>query len=554
MATERDKPETQLDKHKKNRSKLTTKYCESLKDEGEYLDYGGPVKGLCFNVTASSTKSWLQRYGFKGKRREMGHGSFPEVGLAEAREKGGDARKLLGRKIDPLEHRKEQRQQQRAAEAASKTFKEIGDQWLASNQLGAKDTRWRDSSVKSIKGHLNNHFKLLHNMYPRDIDELFVFEKILKPLMETAPSTVDYARWIGEQIIKLARGPYKCFPLDRLNPFSKEALKPLMGTWEHKSTPLPALHFDKFPAFMATLVKKRTRDYYTVNEYARVVNRCADLIYDAIYTGRLKATKVEQKFPTTVSHWRIPEATAFAPIGPYAKVTDVVRPTESVGFFIIEFAALTGTRPAETRMMRKSEYDPETGIWTLPWQRHKVGRKTRRDHVMPLAPEAIEIINLVNKQHHRDGINPDYQFGHFADCRTLATPGDAPTAEHVRKCFKRALFETFGEAEKDKVMHADRTTLRSWGQAQRRYGLRLYEDDVLERAINHIGGYGKTEVVRIYNRDTPFVAEMIPLYSHWARYCYTKPDPTKILPFRRQAKQSEGGERNARIQRQQNGN
>src|SRR5262245_56430660 len=98
---------------KKRRKKLTAKFCATVHEEGEYLDYGGPVPGLMFIVgPGGNSKSWLLRYRFRGKRREMGLGSYPEVTLANARDDGGDARKLRDRDIDQIERRKAERRQQ----------------------------------------------------------------------------------------------------------------------------------------------------------------------------------------------------------------------------------------------------------------------------------------------------------------------------------------------------------------------------------------------------------------------------------------------------------
>jgi integrase len=534
------------------RHSLTAKFCDHISKQGEYLDHGGPVPGLIFIVGPNGrSKSWLLRYRYRGKRREMGLRSYPEISLAEARAKGGEARKLLANNIDPIEHRREQENQQRQADIASKTYKEVAYAWLATKQLGPKDERWRDNSIKSTTRMIERHLKLLHDKYPREIDEVYFFETIIKPMMDTAPAALEYTRWVAEKIFAFARHPLKIFPLDRLNPASKEALEPMMGTWRHQAKPLPALHFDKIPPFMAAVRQYRERRWYSLRELARATQKNYYTIHSAVVEGRIKATKTENAFPTSVRHWQIAGEDAFMV---YPKKVDLPLPPQTIASFIVEFAVLTGTRPSETRMMRKSEYDPIERLWTIPWQRHKVGRRTRRDHIIPLAPEAVDIINTVLEHQRRDGlIESDYMFTHFSVRNTLAKPGAPCTDECVRKFLKKMLFQVFGETEVDKVMHAFRTTLRSWGEAQRRDGLRLYDDKVLERAINHIEGYGKDNVVRIYNRLVPFVAEMVPLFEHYASYCYTTPDPTKVVPFRKRAKQSEGGKSNARIRRQQDG-
>ena len=56
---------------------------------GKYEDGGG----LRVVVSATGAKKWVLRFTINGKRREMGLGSFPDVGLADARSKATEYRK-----------------------------------------------------------------------------------------------------------------------------------------------------------------------------------------------------------------------------------------------------------------------------------------------------------------------------------------------------------------------------------------------------------------------------------------------------------------------------
>src|SRR5690554_2868352 len=66
----------------------------------------GGVNGLQLQVTPNGGKSWLLRVTIAGKRRSIGLGSYPTVGLAEAREKAREARRMLEQGIDPIEEKK----------------------------------------------------------------------------------------------------------------------------------------------------------------------------------------------------------------------------------------------------------------------------------------------------------------------------------------------------------------------------------------------------------------------------------------------------------------
>src|SRR5215213_8766995 len=79
-------------------NKLTDREVKAEKKPGRY----GDGSGLWLQVQGPERKSWLLRYGFQGRAREMGLGPYPRVTLAEAREKAREQRALLRQGIDPL--------------------------------------------------------------------------------------------------------------------------------------------------------------------------------------------------------------------------------------------------------------------------------------------------------------------------------------------------------------------------------------------------------------------------------------------------------------------
>ena len=68
------------------------------KDKPYKLSDGG---GLYLLVNADGAKYWRMDYRFAGMRRTLAFGKYPEVTLAEARDKRLAARKLLDQDIDP---------------------------------------------------------------------------------------------------------------------------------------------------------------------------------------------------------------------------------------------------------------------------------------------------------------------------------------------------------------------------------------------------------------------------------------------------------------------
>src|SRR4051812_19932453 len=67
----------------------------------------GDSGGLYLFVTTKGYRSWRMKYRFAGKEKRLIFGPYPEVSLAEAREKRDDARRLLRDDRDPgVEQRK----------------------------------------------------------------------------------------------------------------------------------------------------------------------------------------------------------------------------------------------------------------------------------------------------------------------------------------------------------------------------------------------------------------------------------------------------------------
>ncbi len=79
------------------------------------------AQGLYLTVSTSGSKLWYFRYRFEGKENRLAFGPYPQVTLAEAREKRDAARKLLASGICPSQIRK----MDNAAVDESRTFKFI---------------------------------------------------------------------------------------------------------------------------------------------------------------------------------------------------------------------------------------------------------------------------------------------------------------------------------------------------------------------------------------------------------------------------------------------
>lgn len=84
-------------------------------------------KGLLLLIAPAGGKWWRLRYRFDGKEKMLSLGTYPDVSLAEARERRDDARKLLAQGIDPGAERRAVKASR--VEAAANTFEAIAREW-----------------------------------------------------------------------------------------------------------------------------------------------------------------------------------------------------------------------------------------------------------------------------------------------------------------------------------------------------------------------------------------------------------------------------------------
>lgn len=136
--------------------------------------------GLFLQVTPSGGKWWRFKYRFEGKEKLLSFGTFPDVSLADAREKRDRARKLLSNDppINPSETRKAVKASNRTN--AANSFESIAREWLASN-MADKSPSHRDRLLRRF--------------------ELYLFPWIgSKPISEiTAPQVLECIKRVHNQ-------------------------------------------------------------------------------------------------------------------------------------------------------------------------------------------------------------------------------------------------------------------------------------------------------------------------------------------------------------------
>lgn len=105
---------------------------------GDGLHFVGGVPGLALSI-AGTSRAWTLRYMVRGKRRDMGLGPFPAVGLADARKAAADARAAIRDGLDPIAQRQADRSAAAAAQARLMTFDEAAAEYVKAHRAG-----WRN--------------------------------------------------------------------------------------------------------------------------------------------------------------------------------------------------------------------------------------------------------------------------------------------------------------------------------------------------------------------------------------------------------------------------
>ena len=85
--------------------------------------------GLYLLVNPNGSKWWRFDYRYAGKRKTLSMGTYPDTGLADAREKRDAARKMVAVRTDPGAQRKAEKAA--GEERAANSFAVIAEEWLA---------------------------------------------------------------------------------------------------------------------------------------------------------------------------------------------------------------------------------------------------------------------------------------------------------------------------------------------------------------------------------------------------------------------------------------
>jgi integrase len=208
--------------------------------------------GLYLRVAVTGAKAWVYRFALGGKRHDMGLGPYPLFGLAEARQKALEQRKLRHEGADPLENKRAQWASQRMAAAKGRTFKEVAEEYIGRNQAG-----WRNAKhCKQWRSTLETYvFPKLGDLPVAAIDTGLVIQ-VLDEIWQEKTETASRVRGRIEMVLDAAtvrgyrEGPNPAAWKGNLAHTFPSRRK--VRRVEH----LAAMPFDEVPAFMVELRRR----------------------------------------------------------------------------------------------------------------------------------------------------------------------------------------------------------------------------------------------------------------------------------------------------------
>ncbi len=398
---------------------------QALKPGAGRLSDGGGLYLVPF--AWGQSHAWRLDYTHQGARHTLSLGTYPKVGLTEARQQAKKAWSLLAQGVDPMQERKQAKQQselqqenaRRAKEGlpALGSFEEVARRWFE-----VKRGQWMESYSSKVIRRLELH------AFPR-------FGHL--PMAAITPQTILEA----------------CRAVER-----NDTLETAHRLREH----------------CARVFR------FAIAEGADLRDPCAD-IRDAL------------KLPPVKHHAAI---TRPEPLGALLRAIETY-PGSFVVRSALRLAPLLMLRPGELRQALWEEFDLDNGLFYVPssrLKRTKYEKENGQPHLVPLAPQAVAILEELFKQTgHTGRVFPcEGRKGRFLSDNTL-----------------NAALRSLGYDAETVTAHGFRATARTLIVEVLEFPEAVVEMQ-LDHAVKDTNG-------RAYNR-TEFVLKRIEMMKAWADY------------------------------------
>ena len=263
---------------------LTNKDIQNAKPRDKlYRVFDG--HGLYLEINPNGSKYWRLKFRVGGKEKRLALGVYPEVTLAEARDKRADARKLLASGVDPSSAKTERKYL--TAQNTANTFESVAREWHAHNL-----EKWTPNYAADILHRLEmDIFGVIGKRPIVDISPLLMLETLKKIEKRGAHEMSRRAMQYCGQIFRYAivTGRAERNPTADL----KGALKPV------KHGHFSALEAKDLPEFLHALEGNEARLFIQTRLAIRL------MMLTFVRTGELIKSKWDE-FNLDSGEWNIP--------------------------------------------------------------------------------------------------------------------------------------------------------------------------------------------------------------------------------------------------------
>ena len=154
--------------------------------------------GLYLHISAHGGKSWRYDYRLHGRRETLTIGAYPELALAEARERHMRARKRVAQGESPAQQKRTDKRA--AVEAAAGTFRAVADEWYGA-KAQHRSGSWRESIRRWLDKEL---YPIIGNRRLGDITPADVLDIMRRVADRGAARTASYVRLVVSQVYQHA--------------------------------------------------------------------------------------------------------------------------------------------------------------------------------------------------------------------------------------------------------------------------------------------------------------------------------------------------------------
>lgn len=160
----------------------------------------GGVAGLNLRVYDTGARCWVLRTRKSGKRRDYGLGGFPDVTLAQARERARETLDKIRKGECPITERRAREAADKVADAKRLTFEQAARQYHETKSDEFRNAKHKADWIRTLERHA---FATIGGLPVADVDLPHVL-KVLEPIWKNKTETATRVRQRIESVLSWA--------------------------------------------------------------------------------------------------------------------------------------------------------------------------------------------------------------------------------------------------------------------------------------------------------------------------------------------------------------